>query len=62
MLGSVMAFLKRGDKRGGDTSVRLGYKMKLVTEILTDAPVLDGYISAEMQWGLDNEDLARAAY
>ena len=55
----IMAFLKGGK---GETQKRADYRSKLVVEILTGAPVMDGYLSPEMIWGADQEKNARVAY
>lgn len=47
-------------KTGYSTS-RQNYAAELITERITGRPVL-GYISPAMQWGTDNEALARAVY
>ena len=46
----------------GEAAARRDYKAQLVAEILTGRPQEDGYINAEMQFGLDTEPAARAAY
>lgn len=58
----VMAFLKRGEKKGGDTEARAGYKATIVGEILTGEPNMDGYVTSFMSDGVENEPYARAAY
>ena len=59
---NVLAFLKRGDKKGGDTAARAAYKAQLVSEILTHEPSMEGYLNSFMSWGIENEPFARAAY
>jgi hypothetical protein len=56
-ISDVLASIK-----SGEAAARRDYKAQLVAEILLGAPQDDGYINAEMQWGLDNEELARSAY
>ena len=46
----------------GEAAARRDYRAQLVAEILTGTPQESGYINAEMQWGLDQEPLARSAY
>jgi putative phage-type endonuclease len=46
----------------GEAAARRDYKAQLVAEILTGVPQGDTYINAEMQFGLDTEPAARAAY
>ncbi|HEX3941608.1 MAG TPA: YqaJ viral recombinase family protein [Acidobacteriaceae bacterium] len=55
--GDVINFLKKG----GESADRRSYRNDLVVALLTG---LDPYryVSAEMQWGLDQEPFARAAY
>lgn len=48
--------------KSGEAAARRDYKAQLVAEILTGKPQEDGYINAEMQWGLEQEQYARAAY
>lgn len=46
----------------GEAAARRDYRAQLVAEILTGEPQDSGYINAEMQWGIDHEELARSAY
>jgi len=46
----------------GEAAARLDYKAQIVAEILTGRPQEDGYINAEMQFGIEQEPFARAAY
>jgi hypothetical protein len=46
----------------GEAAARRDYRTQLVTELLTGAPAEDGFVSAEMRWGTDNEPFARMAY
>ncbi|MCR4305293.1 MAG: YqaJ viral recombinase family protein [Gallionella sp.] len=48
--------------KSGEAAARRDYKAQLVAEILTGQPQGDTYINAEMQFGLDTEPFARAAY
>ena len=56
-IADVMAKIKTGE-----AAARRDYRAQLVAEILTGKPQDDGYINAEMQWGIDQEPLARSAY
>jgi putative phage-type endonuclease len=55
-VADVMAKIKSGEAAG-----RRNYRAELVCELLTGASQ-DFYCSAEMQWGIDTEPFARAAY
>jgi YqaJ-like viral recombinase domain len=46
----------------GEAAARRDYKAQLVCEILTGRPQEDGYVNAEMQFGIDTEPAARSAY
>lgn len=48
-------------KKGGEAAPRANYRMDLVTEILTGATA-PHFLSREMQWGIEQEQYARAAY
>lgn len=48
-------------KNGNSSAARETYKMELLTEILT-GNTFDHYVTAEMQWGIETEPLARTAY
>lgn len=54
--GDVLATIK-----SGEAAVRRNYKAQLVCERLTGV-VAESYTNAAMQWGVDNEPAARAAY
>lgn len=56
-IADVMAKIK-----SGEAAARKDYRAQIVAEILTGAQQEDGYINAEMQWGIDQEPLARSAY
>jgi hypothetical protein len=58
----ALSFLKRGDKKGGETAARSAYKAKIVAETLRGEPLMDGYLSKYMEYGTEMEPLARAAY
>jgi hypothetical protein len=55
----VKAFGKDGKT---ELAARKNYKMRIVTERLKQEPVMDGFVSAEMQRGIDLEPVARARY
>lgn len=46
----------------GEAADRRDYKTQLVAEILTGMPQDNGYVSAEMQWGIEHEPFAKGAY
>ena len=46
----------------GEAASRRDYRCQIIAEILTGNPQDDGYVNAEMQWGIDHEELARSAY
>lgn len=48
--------------KSGEAADRRDYRVQLVTERLTQKPQDDGYVSKEMQWGIDQEPYARMAY
>ncbi len=52
----VMAEIKKGE-----AATRRNYRAEIIVETLTQLPA-DNYVSKEMQWGIDNEPFARAAY
>ena len=57
-ISDVLAELKKGT---GEAATRRNYKAEIIAEILTGMPA-DNFVSKEMQWGIDNEPFARAAY
>lgn len=46
----------------GEAAARRDYRVQLVTERLTGAPAENGFVSVDMQWGIDQEPFARMAY
>ena len=48
-------------KNGGESAARASYKMELLTEILTGRAT-EHYVSQAMDFGTENEPLARTAY
>lgn len=57
-MSDVMARLKT---KNSEASVRQNYKSEIVCERLTGL-ACEHYVTDEMQWGIDNEPLAKAAY
>ena len=57
-ISDVLAELKKGT---GEAATRRNYKAEIIAEILTGIPA-ENFVSKEMQWGIDNEPFARAAY
>lgn len=53
----VMAKIKTGE-----AATRRNYRYQLLSERLTGVPQESGFINAAMQWGIENEPLARVAY
>lgn len=53
----VMAKLKNG----GESAARASYKLELLTEVLTGRAA-EHYVSQPMEFGIENEPLARTAY
>lgn len=48
--------------RTGEAASRRDYRSQLVAEILTGKPQDEGYVNAEMQWGIDQEPMARSVF
>jgi predicted phage-related endonuclease len=46
----------------GEAAARRDLRVKLVVERLTGIPQEDSYVNADMQWGIDQEENAFAAY
>lgn len=59
--GSRCADVIASLKRGGESAERRRYREELIAERLTGIPI-EQYVSKEMQWGIDQEPFARAAY
>lgn len=55
--GDMLATIKTGE-----AAARRDYRVQLVTERLTGRPQEDGFVSADMKWGTEQEPLARMAY
>ncbi len=62
-MGAVMSKYKLKSKleSGAETAERRNYKTQVVVETLTGR-VQENFVSPAMQWGMDNEELAFAAY
>ncbi len=56
-MDAVLAKIKTGE-----AAARRDYRMQIVAEILTGKPQESSFINAEMQWGIDHEELACSAY
>src|SRR3990167_3329387 len=48
--------------KSGEAAARRDYRAQIVAEILTGTAQDGSYISAEMQWGMDQEPITRSAY
>jgi hypothetical protein len=48
--------------KSGEAAARRDYRAQLLAERLTGQPQEDGYVNAAMQWGIDQEANAFAAY
>lgn len=48
-------------KNGKSSTAREKYKIDMLTEVLTGKPV-EHYVSPAMDWGIENEPVARSAY
>lgn len=59
---SKVADIMAKGRSGGESAGRRNYRAQIVAEILTGKPQEDGYKSAAMEWGNQNEPFARAAY
>jgi putative phage-type endonuclease len=59
--GDVIAVIEKGKNKGQEKADRANYRMELICERLTGVPYPQ-YVSRDMQWGLDHEAEARAAY
>jgi len=54
--------LSKPKKGSSETTGRANYRAQIVAEVLTGKPADDPFVSRPMQWGVDNEKFARAAY
>src|SRR5271157_2271081 len=57
-VADVMAVLKRKD---GEAAVRTNYRYNVAIECITGRAV-DTYVTPAMEWGIENEPVAKAAY
>lgn len=48
--------------KSGEAAARRDYRVELVTERLTGQAMQQGFVSADMQWGTDQEPFARMAW
>lgn len=55
--GDMLATIK-----SGEAAARRDYRVQLVTERLTGSPQEEGFVSADMRWGIEQEPFARMAY
>jgi YqaJ-like viral recombinase domain len=55
--GDILAKIKTGE-----AAARRDYRVQLVTERLTGVPVENGFVSKDMEWGIEQEPFARMAY
>ena len=60
--GTRVAALMATTANGNPAASRKNLIADLVTERMTGKPVGSGFVSAAMQWGIDNEPAARHAY
>lgn len=56
-IANILAKVKKGEPAG-----RVNYRAQIIAEVLTHTPQDSGYVSPAMQWGIDQEPFARAAY
>lgn len=61
-MADALSFLKRGEKKGGETEKRSALKGELIAEILTGQADEDRYVSDCMRWGTNYENEARSFY
>lgn len=57
----MIACIEKGKNKGQEKAERKTYRTELMCERLTGVPY-PHYVTKEMQWGLDHEDEAAAAY
>lgn len=48
--------------KSGEAAARRDYKFQIISEILSGKPQDEGFVSADMLFGIENEHLAREAY
>jgi putative phage-type endonuclease len=48
--------------KGREATTRANYRAQIIAEVLTGTPADNPFVSRPMQWGIDTEPFARAAY
>lgn len=59
---AIADVLSKPKKGSAETSGRVNYRAQIIAEVLTGKPADDPFSNRIMQWGIDNEKFARAAY
>ncbi len=59
---AIADVLSKPKKGTAETAGRMNYRAQIIAEILSQKPCDDPFISRPMQWGIDQEPFARAAY
>jgi hypothetical protein len=59
---AIDAVLAKGKTKSSESVTRANYRAQLIAEILTHKPAENPFVSSAMQWGIDQEPFARAAY
>ena len=59
---AIADVLSKPKKGSAETTGRMNYRAQIIAEILSGQPCDDPFISRPMQWGIDQEPFARAAY
>lgn len=62
VIDCVLSKPKKGSSSTAETAGRVNYRAQIVAEVLTGKPAEEPPITRPMQWGIDNEKYARAAY
>lgn len=58
----IDAVFAKGKTKGTEAVTRANYKAQIIAEALTGQPCGSDFLSRPMQWGVDQEPFARAAY
>lgn len=58
----IDAVFAKGKTKGTEAATRANYKAQIIAEALTGHPSESDFVSRPMQWGIDQEPFARAAY
>lgn len=58
---SSICYIVTGEAKGKNSNSRLKYKLQLLSEIITGRST-EHYVSVAMDWGTENEPLARTSY